>query len=138
MPVSAADVVGAAAIGFCAGASSGALGIGGGILFVPALVSLLGLSQLRAESTSLLAIIPVAALGALRQYRYGNLRLRDGLVLGALSPVGVGVGTFLANVVPERPLKLAFAAMLLFFAFGLTRRALRPRSSRPQHAERRR
>jgi uncharacterized protein len=124
--VSAVDVAGAAVVGFCAGVSSGALGIGGGILFVPALVSLLGMSQLRAESTSLLAIIPVAALGALRQYRYGNLRIRDGVVVGLLSPIGVGIGTAVANVVPERPLKLAFAAMLLVFAFGLVRRALRP------------
>ena len=134
--MSVADVAAAAIVGFCAGVSSGALGIGGGILFVPALVSLLGLSQLRAESTSLLAIIPVAALGALRQYRYGNLRIRAGVVVGLLSPVGVGVGTALANVVPERPLKYAFAAMLLVFAFGLARRALRTHPAKSPDGER--
>lgn len=123
--IAAGDIAAAGGIGFAAGVSSGALGIGGGILFVPALVLVLGQHQVAAESTSLLAIVPVAALGAWRQHRYGNLRLRDGLVVGALSPLGVAVGTLLANALPERGLKLAFAAIQLFFAYGLARRALR-------------
>ncbi len=120
-----APVVIAAALGFVAGVSGGALGIGGGILFVPTLVGVLGMSQLHAEATSLLAIIPVALVGALRQRHYGNLRVRDGLTLALLSPLGVLAGTLLANVVPERPLKLCFAVLLLFFAYRLARRALR-------------
>ena len=55
-------------IGFAAGVVAGLLGVGGGILFVPALTLALGLSQLDAEATSLLAIIPVSALGAYRQH----------------------------------------------------------------------
>jgi uncharacterized membrane protein YfcA len=123
--VSAADVIAAVAIGFAAGLSSGMLGVGGGILFVPALVFALGLGQLGAESTSLLAIVPVALVGAWRQRGYGNVRLRDGLVLGALSPLGVLAGTELSNALPERALELSFAAVQLFFAFGLARRAMR-------------
>jgi uncharacterized membrane protein YfcA len=118
------DVVLAALIGFAAGVSSGMLGVGGGILFVPGLVFVLGLSQLSAESTSLLAIIPVALVGAWRQRRYGNVRLRQGLVLGALSPLGVVGGAELANVLPTRALELSFAAVQLVFAFGLARRAV--------------
>lgn len=123
--MSAADLLAAAAIGLAAGMTSGMLGVGGGILFVPGLVFVLGLSQLSAEATSLLAIIPVALVGAWRQREYGNVRLRDGLLLGVLSPVGAVAGTELANALPERTLQLAFAAVQLLFAVGLARRAMR-------------
>jgi uncharacterized membrane protein YfcA len=123
--VSAAVILGAAAIGFAAGITSGMLGVGGGIMFVPALVLLLGLSQLSAESTSLHAIIPVAIVGAWRQRGYGNVRLRDGLVLGALSPIGAVAGTELANALPQRALQFLFAAVQLTFAVALARRAMR-------------
>jgi uncharacterized membrane protein YfcA len=119
------DVPLAVLIGLAAGVSSGMLGVGGGIIFVPGLVFALGLSQLSAEATSLLAIVPVAIVGAWRQREYGNVRLRDGLVLGALSPLGVVGGAELANVLPARALELSFAAVQLVFAFGLARRALR-------------
>ena len=118
------DLVAAALVGFAAGVSSGMLGVGGGILFVPGLVFILGLSQLSAESTSLLAIVPVALVGAWRQRSYGNVRLRDGLILGALSPLGVLGGTELANAVSERALELSFAAVQVVFAVALARRAL--------------
>ena len=65
-------------MGAAAGVLSGLLGVGGGILFVPTLTLALGLSQVRAEATSLLAIIPVALVGAWRQHRYGNVDVRDG------------------------------------------------------------
>jgi uncharacterized protein len=119
------DVVLAVLIGFAAGVSSGMLGVGGGIIFVPGLVFVLDLSQLSAEATSLLAIIPVAIVGAWRQRGYGNVRLRAGLLLAALSPFGVVGGAELANVLPARALELSFAAVQLVFAFGLARRAMR-------------
>jgi uncharacterized membrane protein YfcA len=111
-------------IGFAAGAVAGLMGVGGGILFVPALTLLLDESQLRAESTSLLAIVPVAMVGAWRQYRYGNMRLREGIVIGALSPVGVLIGAVVANSVSERALEIGFAGLILFVAAQLVRRAL--------------
>src|SRR4051794_39887456 len=119
------ELVAAALIGFAAGVASGMLGVGGGIIFVPGLVFAVGLSQLSAEATSLLAIVPVALAGAWRQRGYGNVRLRDGLILGALSPLGVVGGTELANALSERVLELSFAAVQLVFAFGLARRAVR-------------
>jgi uncharacterized protein len=114
----------AVVIGFAAGTVGGLMGVGGGILFVPALTLLLDESQLRAESTSLLAIIPVAVVGAWRQHQYGNVRLRDGLVIGALSPVGVLGGAIISNAVPERALEIGFAGLILFVAAELVRRAL--------------
>ena len=119
------DIAGAIAIGIAAGVLSGMTGLGGGVLFVPGLVFFLGLTQLGAESTSLLAIIPVALVGAWRQNRYGNVRLRAGLTVAALSPIGVLGGVFLANHLSERALELSFATVQLVFAFGLARRALR-------------
>jgi len=122
--VDAGSIAAAAAFGFAGGVTGGLLGVGGGILFVPGLVLFLGLSQLAGEATSLLAIVPVAILGAWRQSRYGNVRLPDGVTLGLLSVPGVVLGSALANALPERALQLGFAGLQLFFAIGLARRAL--------------
>ena len=121
-----ADVAGMLAIGFCAGMLAGLVGVGGGVLFVPGLAIFVGLSQLEAESTSLLAIVFVAAVGAWRQRSYGNLRVRDGIAIGLLSPIGVIAGTVLANALGDRPLEVSFACVQLLFAWGLARRALSP------------
>jgi uncharacterized protein len=120
------ELAAAAVAGFAAGITSGLIGVGGGVLFVPALVVFLGLSQLGAEATSLVAVVIVALVGAWRQHGYGNVRLRDGLLVGALSPLGVAAGTVLANAVSERTLEIAFAGVQLYFAWRLGRRALFP------------
>jgi uncharacterized membrane protein YfcA len=113
--------LGAIAIGFFAGGVAGMFGVGGGVVFVPCLVILLGLNQVDAEATSLLAIVPVAIVGAYRQNAYGNLRLRDGLVVGALAVPFAAVGVVIVNLVPERAIELAFAALLVYVAVGLLR-----------------
>ncbi len=120
------DLAGALAIGFAAGMAGGLVGVGGGVLMVPGLVIFLGESQLGAQATSLLAIVGVAAVGAWRQNGYGNLRLRDAVVIGALAPLGVLVGTVLANALSQRTLELSFAAVQIYFAYRLLRRATAP------------
>lgn len=105
------------------GMTGGLVGVGGGVLFVPALTVFLGLSQVEGEATSLLMIVVVALVGAYRQNGYGNVRLREALVIGALSPLGVLLGVSLANHVSERALQLSFAALALFMAAQLVRRA---------------
>jgi uncharacterized protein len=117
-------VIVAVGIGLLAGVLAGLLGIGGGALFVPALVLFAGLGHLEAEATSLLAIVPVALVGVWRQHRYGNVRPRDALALGLLGVGGAAAGVVVANVVPERVLEVAFAALLLVIAVQLGRRAL--------------
>jgi len=124
--VSGGDIIATLAVGFVAGVSAGMLGIGGGVLFVPGLVLILNMTQLRAESTSLLAIIPVAIVGAMRQRSYGNVREREALTIGVLSPLGVLGGVKLANVVSDQTLSYLFAAVLLYFALTLGKRALAP------------
>jgi uncharacterized membrane protein YfcA len=120
------DVLIAILIAFAGGLAGGLVGVGGGILFVPALTIFLGLSQVEGESTSLLMIVVVALVGTIRQRSYGNVELRDALVIGALSPLGVLIGVVVANAIPQRALELSFAALVLFMAFGLVRRALGP------------
>ena len=120
-----ADLAGALAIGLAAGFAGGMIGVGGGVIFVPGLVLFLGLGQLDAQATSLLAVVLVGAMGAWRQGGYDNLRLRDGVLIGVLSPIGVLAGTSVANIVSERALELSFAGVQLVFAYQLARRAVK-------------
>jgi uncharacterized protein len=112
----------AALICLAGGFTGGIVGVGGGVLFVPALTVFIGLSQVEAESTSLLMIVVVALIGTVRQRSYGNVNLRDAVVIGVLSPLGVLLGVGIANHVSERVLQLSFAALALFIAAQLVRR----------------
>ncbi len=118
--------VAAALLGFAGGTIGGLLGVGGGILFVPALVIFMDQSQVSAEATSLLAIVPVALVAVWRQLGYGNVRIRDGAVIGILAAPGVGIGVVVANEIPQRALELIFAGLALLIATQLVVRALRP------------
>ena len=115
----------AAVMGFAGGMVGGLLGVGGGILFVPALAIFLDEPQVQAEATSLLAIVPVALVATWRQAGYGNVRLREGLLIGLLSPLGVAIGVVVANEVSQRALELSFAALALLIAARLAVRAWR-------------
>ncbi|HSS33625.1 MAG TPA: TSUP family transporter [Solirubrobacterales bacterium] len=117
-------------IAVAGGLAGGLVGVGGGVLFVPALTIFLGLSQVEAESTSLLMIVIVALVGAIRQNGYGNVRIREAMVIALLSPFGVLAGVAIANNVSERALQLTFAALALFMAAQLVRRASRVESKR--------
>lgn len=125
-----ADLVLAAFIGIFAGVASGLLGVGGGILFVPALTLVLGLDTVEAEATSLLAIVPVALVGSWRQRGYGNLVVRDAAVIGVLSIAGAVGGVALANVLPEVALRIGFALLMLNLARQLMMRGMRDRRAR--------
>ena len=114
----------AALIGAAGGVVAGMLGVGGGVIFVPGLVIVAGLSQVDAEATSLLAILPVALVGAWSQHRYGNVRLREGVLIGVLSVPGVAAGVALVNVLPVRVIKVGFAVLLIFVAVRLASDAL--------------
>ena len=118
------EVVGILGLGFAAGVTAGLFGVGGGILAVLALTLILGLGQLEAQASSLLSVIPIALVGAWRQHGYGNLRLRDGVLLGALASGGSVGGVAIANAVPERALEIAFACLVLFVAFRMVRHSV--------------
>ena len=111
------------ALGVTAGAIAGLFGVGGGIIFVPTLTLVLGLGQLEAEATSLLAIIPVAAFGSWRQTRTGDVNWPDATVMGLVSVVTAVIGALIADVAPERVLRVGFAVLLVATAIQLVVRA---------------
>jgi len=117
-------------LGLAAGVMSGLFGVGGGILFVPTLVAL-GLGQIEAQATSLLAILPTVAVGAANQRRYGNLRVRTALVIGVASVLGVEFGARVATSLSETTLRRLFAALLFAVAVQLVWRAARFRPRYP-------
>jgi uncharacterized membrane protein YfcA len=125
-------VIDAMAIGIVAGLLTGLFSVGAGALIVPALVVLVGLSQVDAEATSLLALVPVAVVGAWRQDRYGDVRRRDAAMIGGLSAGGALAGVALAHVIPTQLLEIGFSAVLALVAVQLARRALRTGRPRPE------
>jgi uncharacterized membrane protein YfcA len=109
----------AIALGLAAGVLAGLFGVGGGILFVPALTIVLGVEQHSAQGTSLLAIIPTVVVGTWRQQRYGNVRWRPAITLGVAGVAGVVAGGFLAESLPGGVLKRLFGVLLLLTAAQL-------------------
>ena len=122
--VSTTTILLAIVLGLSAGVVAGMFGVGGGILFVPALVAL-GLGQVEAQATSLLAILPTVLAGAWNQHRYGNLRVRSALIVGVASIAGVEVGAQLVTRLPEDTLRRLFGLLLLAVAAQLAWRARR-------------
>ena len=117
-------IVAALSLGLAAGVLSGVFGVGGGILFVPTLLAL-GLGQGEATATSLLAIVPTAAVGVLRQRAHGNLRVRAALVVGLSSILGVELGVRIATSVDEDLVRRGFGILLIAVAAQLAVHGLR-------------
>jgi len=101
-------------IGLVVGVVSGIVGIGGGVLFIPALIWLLGMDQHRAQGTTLAALLaPVGAFAFWEYYRNGNADLRVGLLLAAGFLAGGYFGAVGAQHIPELWLRRIFAVMLV-------------------------
>jgi uncharacterized protein len=112
-------------IGFAGGILAGLFGVGGGIVFVPTLTLVLGLTQLHAEASSLLAILPTAMVGTWRQHRYGNVDLRLAGIVGLGAIAGVQVGVVVAEALPGDVLRRLFAVLVLASAAQIAWRARR-------------
>jgi len=117
-------MIAAIVIGVAAGIVAGLLGVGGGVLFVPGLVIFLGLGQHQAEATSLLAIVPVAIVGTVKQDGYGNVHRGDAIVMGLLSIAGAAAGVALANALSGTVLRVGFALLMVLVAIQLVRKAM--------------
>jgi uncharacterized membrane protein YfcA len=125
LAASASHIVVAIALGVAAGVLAGLFGVGGGILFVPALTIVLGVEQHDAQGTSLLAIVPTVVVGTWRQHRYGNVRWKPALALGVAGIAGIAAGGSLAESLSGGVLQRLFGALLLLTAAQLAWRARR-------------
>ncbi|HKP18512.1 MAG TPA: sulfite exporter TauE/SafE family protein [Gaiellaceae bacterium] len=114
-----------AVLGLVGGVLAGLFGVGGGILFVPTLTLGLGLTQIHAQATSLLAIIPTVIAGTWRQQRYGNVRWRPAVVIGLAAIGGVEGGVALAETLPEHVLRRLFGALMVLVAVQIAWRVRR-------------
>ena len=110
------ELVELAAIGVFAGVLAGLLGIGGGLVMVPAMVLVLGFDQHVAQGTSLLVIIPAALSGSYTHYRHGRVSLRDAAALAVGGVIAASIGSVLALSVDEAILRKLFAVFLLVVA----------------------
>lgn len=115
----------ALALGLAGGTLAGLFGVGGGIVFVPALTLGLGLSQISAEATSLAAIVPVVAVGSYRQHRSGLVDWSSAGIIGLCSLIGVLAGAEIALRLPEATLRRGFAFFLVLSAVQMALRAAR-------------
>jgi uncharacterized membrane protein YfcA len=115
------------AIGLVMGIASGLFGIGGGVIAVPSLVALLGVSDLIAKGTSLLVMIPTSITGTVANAQNRLVDLRTGLIVGVAAAGASVAGAFIALALPPRPSSFLFAALLLVIAAQLAVRALRAR-----------
>lgn len=107
-------------IGLCAGMLSGLIGIGGGIVVVPALVYFLGFSQHEAQGTSLgLLLLPVGILAVLNYYNKGYIDIKVVAIMCASFVVGGWLGSKLSLALPEEPVKKIFGVILLYTAFKM-------------------
>jgi len=111
-------------LGALAGTLSAMFGVGGGVVFVPTLI-FLGHSTHTAVATSLVAIVPVVAMGAWRQSAYGSVRWRDAVIVGAASLPTAKLGEVVATSLPNSVLRRLFAVVLVLVAIQLVYHALR-------------
>lgn len=100
-------------IGLIAGVASGYVGVGGGFIMVPLMVSLLGVSMRLASGSSLIAVMILAVPGTVEQALLGNITYLIGISVALGSIPGAVVGARLAGRAPERLLRLVFGVFLL-------------------------
>jgi uncharacterized protein len=112
-------------VGLAGGVLAGTFGVGGGIVFVPTLALGLGLTQLHAQASSLLAILPTAAVGTWRQLQLGNVDVRAAIVVGVASIAGVQGGVIVAESLPQDALRRLFGAFLIVTAVQIAWRVRR-------------
>jgi uncharacterized membrane protein YfcA len=108
-----------AGIGTAGGLVSGLFGVGGGSVIVPLLILWLGYGEREATGTSLVAIVPTAAIGMGVQALYGNVRIGEGLLIGVPALGGVVLGTYLQQRIRARTVSFLFAALLVAVAVDL-------------------
>ncbi len=106
-------------IGLAVGIISGILGIGGGVLLVPAMVFLLQVNQHTAQGVSLAVIVPTAIVGSLSHYRQGNVLVSTAVLLGAVAVIGAVIGAVAAGWIEEVTLRRLFGLFTIAIAMRM-------------------
>jgi hypothetical protein len=106
----------ALAVGAVTGVLSGLLGVGGGIVFVPAAVILFGVSQHDAQAVSLVVIVPISIVGAISHLRLGNIRWDTVAILAPTAAIGALVGALVAQQLSNEALRVIFGLLLIYVA----------------------
>lgn len=124
-------------LGLGVGVLVGLLGIGGGVVLVPALTYLLRMDQHLAQGTSLFILLPPIGLGALREYwKQGQVDLRAGILCAMGMLLGAFAGSFVALPMPSRNLKGLFGCFLVLAAILLWRKSRDEDNLRAEDGER--
>lgn len=129
VPLEVGPALGLVALGLVVGIASGLFGVGGGLIMVPAFMTLFGLGDLMARGTSLVAMIPTAVSGTLTNLRTGIVDLRAALIAGIAATLAAFPGVALAFLVPPEVGGWLFAALLVVAAVQLAIRAVRAQRS---------
>ncbi|MEN9987470.1 MAG: hypothetical protein RLZZ585_509 [Bacteroidota bacterium] len=109
-----------AIIGIFAGVLSGFVGVGGGVIIVPALVFFLGISQHTAQGTSLFVLsMPVVLFAVINYWKSGNVEWKYGLVIAATFLIGAYIGSKLSLKLSPGMVKLIFGVFLAYVSFRL-------------------
>ena len=118
-PLSRKQLLQGAAIGLIAGLASGYVGVGGGFIMVPLMLSIIGIPMRRASGTSLIAVMILAIPGVIEQGIIGNINYLAGIAIVIGTIPGAVIGAKLVTKVPERTLRLLFGCFLIVAAVML-------------------
>jgi uncharacterized membrane protein YfcA len=119
-PMTATTIIILILVGVAAGVLSGMVGVGGGIIIVPALVYFLAFSQQKAQGTSLgILLLPVGILAVMQYYKHGHVDVKVVLIVSLAFILGSFFGSKLALSLPEATLKKVFAIMMILIAFKM-------------------
>lgn len=124
------SIIGLVALGLFTGIMAGLLGVGGGVIVVPALMFLFGTSDLIAKGTSLLMMIPTAVSGTVGNLRRGNVDLLAAGLVGVAACTTTAVGAWLATLMSPLTANILFAVFLAFIAVQMAVKAMRARRAR--------
>lgn len=129
LPLTVWSIVGLVVLGLVTGTIAGLIGVGGGIIVVPALMLLFGTSDLIAKGTSLLMMIPTAISGTIGNIRRANVDLKGAALIGVTACTTTALGAWIATIVDPFWGNVLFAAFLVFIATQMAVRTIRARRS---------
>lgn len=118
-PLSRKQLLQGVAIGLIAGLASGYVGVGGGFIMVPLMLSIIGIPMRKASGTSLIAVMILAIPGVIEQGIIGNINYLAGIAIVIGTIPGAVIGAKLVTKVPERMLRLLFGCFLIVAAVML-------------------